>query len=111
MIQANELRIGNWVKLKGTDRIYTITFPLHNDLAEQWHNTLNHIEPISITPEILEKCYWNGYNKLSINSNFKIDKEGRLYYCGDYTGINIDCLHQLQNLYFALTGQELNIQP
>jgi hypothetical protein len=101
MIQANELRVGNWVLWNGA--VDTV------EDGQQIDELV--FDPIPLTPEILEKIDWNGYVKLNIGSYFKIDDVGHLYYRSDYTGINIDYLHQLQNLYFALTGTELNYTP
>lgn len=113
MIPANELRIGNWVKLIGTDRVYTITFPLHNDLAEQWHTALDYIQPIPLTPEILEKCGFELYddenNRWSLPSvgQYHFD-EGAFYF--STTSRDIKYLHELQNLIYALTKKELQVK-
>jgi len=77
-------------------------------------------EPALITSEILEKCgfvnilgdvnYWN----LPVEKCIGGWSEKFSYYLpyfglNTYTGnITVKYLHQLQNLYFALTGQELN---
>jgi hypothetical protein len=67
-------------------------------------------EPIPLTEEILlNKIYWNGYNKLHINSSFSLDKQGRLYYRNDYAGVNFKYLHKFQNFYILITGTELEI--
>ena len=36
--------------------------------------------------------------------------EGSLYFEGSYTTVEIKYLHQLQNLYFAICGTELEIK-
>ena len=36
-----------------------------------------------------------------------MDDVGHIFYRSDYTGVNVKYVHQLQNLYFALTGEEL----
>lgn len=69
------------------------------------------LSPIPLTQEwLLNKIDWNGYNTLCINSHFRLDEMGHLYYHGDYTGININYVHQLQNIYFNLKGEELEIK-
>jgi hypothetical protein len=65
--------------------------------------------PIPLTAELLEGVDWEGYVKFHFNSYFSIDDVGHFFYHNDYTGINIDYLHQLQNMYFAITGKELSI--
>jgi len=119
MIQANELRIGNWVKVKGTNNAITVSFPLHNELAEDWYSFLNAIEPIPLTPEILEKCNCiKDTNTPYTTSVFGIDFQFNsdfihFYWDGEYlfyNGFKIQHLHQLQNIYFALSNTELNIE-
>ena len=66
--------------------------------------------PIPLTEEWLLRFDWNGYKQMNINSYFKIDEGGCIWYCNDFTGIVISYVHQLQNLYFALTGEELTMK-
>lgn len=121
MIQANELRIGNFVKTPNQDFFRIDAFEyLRDDFGKvaqgkdtQYHPLpwyLNNIEPIPLTPEILEKCgltntiYLNGYAY-----NFDITGDVSFNH-GEYEQIcNVKYLHQLQNLYFALTGEELSV--
>lgn len=135
MIQASELRIGNWVKtntqIVGTNspefgkitQIYMDGFSVDYHYPSKWY------EPIPLTPEILEKC---GFEKVddgispfykliisktevisieddwSLGLNAKNEKSTQGY----ATNANIcQHLHQLQNIYYALTGEELNYQP
>jgi len=119
-MKANELRIGSIIRVTFSED--EIGFGKdHNGIIEaiqkskvivsgglHWH-PIEAIEPIPLTPSVLDAIDWGGYTDLSINSYFKIDNVGHLYYCGDYTGVNLYHLHQLQNLYFALTGTELEI--
>ena len=99
MIKASELRIGNLVSKNGewfeTDFI-TI-------------NMAHNYEPIQLTTEILVRCGFEDDKKEMIRrlrgNDFVLDG-----YSNDYNGFylgRIDYLHQLQNLYFALTGEEL----
>jgi hypothetical protein len=113
MINANELRIGNWVTYKGqSDRIE------RNDFAQTY---LDRYEPIPITSKILKKC---GFEKQEDGDggyyHELLSENGVLFIEGDkkgYTDVFIDMwenirvryLHQLQNLYFALTNSELKI--
>lgn len=108
MIQANELRIGNWYDHNGSYRQVT-----PNTIEEVWEGERIYVNPIPLTPEILEKCGFekydrflyrlkNGWHWISVDTN-------SLYIHGKQV-VLIDYLHQLQNLYFALTGKELNVQ-
>jgi len=85
--------------------------------------------PIPITPEVLKKCGWElqpcsealvkevyGQDVYSLKSNedFVLAKVKDGYvFCDHIIGDvkPITSLHQLQNLYFALTGEELKYQP
>lgn len=116
MIKVNELRIGNWVS--NGEKIFTVDANVIYDTA-----TLEYypIEPIPLTPGILEKA---GFKKESIDYYFlPIDEHSKIYYNGNELVISLsenefeayhhfppcEYFHQLQNLYFALTGKELNI--
>lgn len=136
MIQANELRIGNNVLQNGRvvyvesiseDRgIINVNIETELD-GSAWLNgiDLNELDPIPLTPEILEKfgfekddndlefhhedfCSW--YEKeypiigRLVTSNF-----GTYLFDEETDTLRIYFLHQLQNLYFALTGQELEV--
>ena len=115
MISAKELRIGNWVLF--TD------FPAYNNpvqlkegyLKQQWLDSF--AKPIPLTTEILERCGFDRNCILKISQRLNIEwsygkevwltKEGEVIYEFE----NTQHLHQLQNLYFALTGEELNYTP
>lgn len=125
MIQANELRIGNIVMAMGNDSPdLTQTVITLEHFGWQWEEGgfFELAEPIPLTPEILKKCGFElSKGKLSLKF-YKNPKKGRivnLYKVSDgYRYLNtrgvgpsphINYLHQLQNLYFALTGYELEI--
>jgi hypothetical protein len=113
MINANELRIGNWVKI---GHHQTTVFHIIGDE--------DFFEPIPLTPEILEKCGFKempskGFNKVVrvrlktielsvfLNGNIYLERQGE----DILLPLKYTHLHQLQNLYFALTGEELNYTP
>ena len=128
-IAANELRIGDKVLYDDNiDEVYAIHFwdsqmqPYRLLLQNQRGKmgvALSEIQPIPLTPEILEKC---GFEK--INSTYK-EAETYDYYLRplyfDMANMSVkinsvyqdikfpEFLHQLQNLYFALTEEELTI--
>jgi len=74
------------------------------------------LEPIILTPKVLEKCGMRNFRQgewiLTIGKHH-IDFElidGALRLRGPYPGrISIQYVHQLQNLLFALTGYELEV--
>jgi len=122
MIQTNELRIGNWINefeiatqadSRFIDRLYNIE--LRGKIAID-------VTPIPLTPEILEKA---GFNEVDGNEWYRFYDKGFLrvfiHKSVDSCFVSVDglkidyyinnfYLHQLQNLYFALTGEELNIE-
>ena len=129
-MKASDLRIGNWVqRLDGSKfQIRAQDF----DFIENVRDFLKP-KPIELTPEILEKAGLTYYEIGGSSTRFKY-KEGYYslcntlgevflenngngfsvqtitYYHADSTEIAfVKYLHELQNLYFALTHQELNI--
>lgn len=108
MIDARELRIGNWVQQfqYGFDHKINSGVEIDNIKLSQY-------EPIPITPAVLEKCGFvkieDGVYRLN-GIEFIFSDSGLI--C-DVREVTCHCyhLHQLMNLYFALTGDELNYQP
>lgn len=123
MIQPNELRVGNLIYTFDTDYQYgpdnQFLFKIKeigNCLySEDSSAGFDEIYPIPLTPEILEKCGFKGnYPSIGILGDGPIleiyYKDGGLFFVGSeftYNEPKIQYLHQLQNLYFALTGEEL----
>jgi hypothetical protein len=75
--------------------------------------------PIPLTPEILEKAGFNMEGKyiwLKIDEAFELCTFASgtpgvgLYFEGQWLGDTFNYLHQIQNLFFALTGEELKIE-
>jgi len=123
MIAANELRIGNWVNDNMPFDNYFQIGELADSTARPKGGNLrgyDELNPIPVTPEILLKAgfvekedwfykrnFFLGY--ISTDNHFQTEYK-MAGVEGDWKLLNIKYLHQLQNLYFALTGQELNIQ-
>lgn len=102
MIKANELRIGNWVMLAGA--YWQIGFAEEIDV--------HHFEPIELSPEILEKAGLTKSDKVDIAYTISIFTnlpDGKIHRYHKEGLSEPKYLHQLQNLYFALTGTELEI--
>lgn len=108
-MKANELRIGNWVSNGEIEFQITSKDIYHLDVY------VGRViaNPISITPEWLERV---GFVSKP-NNLFILGKIELRYYRGRsdvlVRGINVSYkyVHQLQNLYFALTGEELEYKP
>lgn len=132
-MKATELRIGNWVKMKKSDPIenYQISAILKKGVNSGSVGMLYEIiEPIPLTEEWLERFGFepvflentdgevlqdyhelniDGFSKIVIESDFSFGIED----CRDtdcsviFKNDILDSVHRLQNLYFALTGKEL----
>jgi hypothetical protein len=105
MIQAKELRIGNWISYNDASYQIISIFLNGASIGSQIRPEED-LTPIELTPEILEKCGVIKDGQLTFGYLF--DKEKGLFYYNTPTVI-VKYLHQLQNLYFALTGKELEI--
>lgn len=127
MIAVNELRIGNWVTYMG-DRFGTIQYlkdVVYITGNTQW--SYKSITPIPISSDILEKA---GFEKIQEGSmshpevwrisyqrrvvenkiDISIRGEEEIYWLEGNTIVELHFVHQLMNLYFALTGKELDIK-
>lgn len=138
MVKATELMIGNLVTLGDKQRKELWCNQIHaqneffevktiysdNDIALELDDEIVDIsevdvEPIPLSRELLLK--FNFYENRSNNSwqldtkyGFsiwgRIDKGFYVYVESDEIGNKIEYVHQLQNLYFALTGKELTLE-
>jgi hypothetical protein len=119
-MNAHELRINNWVMYDGRQfQIHAIDeqFPFLNTTEfGVGIVTYNRLTPIPLTPEVLRDCgFVDGrlkvFNSGSIEASetgvfIEIDNETAAIYFEHTTH-----LHQLQNLYYALTQTELTYKP
>ena len=112
MINPNELRFGN-VVLAPTLTFNGVTMmPTILSYFNEYDATL--AQPIPLTHEILENCGFKWNNHKMEFSGFKVYPSGDEFHLyvnqlEKYYDSNITSLHQLQNLYFALTGTELGV--
>lgn len=125
-MKANELRIGNkvmyYIGEDGCEWEYATIDEQDIAWAAQKNANFNAVhKPIPLTAEILEKC---GF-KMSADSSRMFYPRGKgtqpgfemqlnfisnewHVYAANYP-VTLKGLHQLQNLYFTLTGTELNV--
>ena len=125
MVDPKELRIGNWIQtnsgiLKVVNGINYEWEPMEHIVYDDTHigYSNDELSPIPITPEWLER--------LGFKSDQFFDDTRPIFYLGDFyidwdtlqpqdcgfdiAKIKIKYIHQLQNLYHALTGQELTVK-
>lgn len=116
-MKSSELRIGNWVE-KFTDLGDSLGYS--SVLPKEFlaiHTKPERIKPIPLTEEILLKCGFENdvKNLYSLIKNDEFYIKYNVHNNGFYLCINgfyiirVNNLHQLQNLYFALTREELEI--
>jgi hypothetical protein len=102
-MKANELRIGNYIQFP-TGSIYKV------DMLYDDYSSLLYWMPIPLTEECLLKFgYLEMDNNRFLMKGHNVWKCKELFMC-DKNGVILKHVHQLQNLYFALTGCELEIK-
>lgn len=130
MIDSKELRIGNLVSFKGLwiGEINTISKGSITVKGNEGIFLPENFDPVPLTPErLVEACGFErrdiGYNDFGYKAMLLFDKIDLCLYNDGFIGYNIDYaegmkaehvqlefLHQLQNLYYLLSGgQELPI--
>ena len=120
MIKPNELRLGNYVAVKNHgNKVIGKVFAINKDTVsvEDGNNNYDYhlLEPISLTELMLLKC---GFEETQLFEDdlvflflngfgLRIDYFEDAFYFDD---TKIEYVHQLMNLYFALTGEELEVK-
>lgn len=118
-INHNEVRVGNYVNLhrKYIDPKIIVErisegHSIHLIGCGEWIAT-----GITLTERILLKCGLERASEFG-HQAFWINKDWKIYYCAFNEGArfidrgwisNMPYLHQLQNLYYSLTGEELEV--
>jgi len=119
-MKLSEIRIGNYVKVSKTEIKFTaFDYSINEDLlspiplTEEWllkfgfnSNSWGEFDlnGICLDCENTDKYEWILY--LEGESVKPIESKNE-YVCRIYPPIELKYVHQLQNLYFALTGEEL----
>lgn len=113
MVKVNELRLNNLFVQAGSNFVETVTFETFELLSRGAIKVVG----IPLTEEWLlklgfEKCGDDGEYFSISQFPFELLNQGDSFSVFDTGGLkvaNIKCVHQLQNLYFALTENELQI--
>lgn len=107
-MKANELRIGNKVAIDGHETTITDNIMFDYDEGAWYVDDINItiVKPIPLTEE-----WWDKFKEdefiLTDKSGFVIFKNRYAY---QFIFIDYPYVHQLQNLYFALTQKELIVR-
>lgn len=131
-MEAKELRIGNLIKCLNTNNgldialiVDSISFGLIGcyDIKKEhchFYGSIEKVYPIPLTEEWLVKFGFkndNFYNTYALKEYCIDIKDGEFNVMNDpcssagcYYLTTIKYVHQLQNLYFALTGEELELK-
>lgn len=119
-MKANELRIGNYVKFgNNICKVYEINninyYARNEKTDESLKSSWAEIEPIPLTEEWLLKF---GYELTPLRTYLQpnsgnfiwFEKGMKCVIAGEFYVPILKYVHQLQNLYFALTNEELIIK-
>ena len=131
-MNINELRIGSWIFDAGDEQkcFQVEQICKNNDGFSGYYIVFRNgsfkssidsdsIQPIALTPEILEKCGFEKHHADFFIDALMLKQKGNLWEVwlyptpppqSAYNATNIIYLHQLQNLYFCLCGEELEVK-
>lgn len=119
-MEASELRIGNFI----SDRVASDSFCAEVKKLDysrcyygQFHSFYSDLKPIPITEEWLIKFGFDLVVKEGNQNEFRVYSLNQITYNTNHgwwwkhhLDLQPKYIHQLQNLYFALTGKELKIK-
>lgn len=118
-MKANEIRIGNFIQMVFDGylpKIKCCSTHAINDilLADQENTEPFYLQPIPLTEDWIKRAGFVKINHIHEGELYLIEKiklriflNGRCELRGAWIPQSIKFVHQLQNLYFALTGEEL----
>lgn len=118
-MRIQDLRIGNYFKEKNEEEIYKCQGIYTDNCDEtivyysQFYMDIETCKPIPLTEEWLLKFGFEEYmDGLRLNSIVIRLEKSELWYVSKHNIVlnKIRYVHQLQNLYFALTGEELTVK-
>jgi hypothetical protein len=120
-MKATELRIGNYIDYTTEREI--VTMQTTYEYIRLIHNGDKNFKPIPLTEEWLlkfgfeidkdpETVFYEIRFDKTANYKFYLSRKigfGIFYYENNFSTTQIHSVHQLQNLYFALTNEELTL--
>ena len=125
-MRVEELRIDNWVedivsyrfvKIDGIESNHDVIWVNYKNGSAQYDLNLLNLQPIPLTEEVLLKCGFEQKDHLFrlhlVNSIYiEFNSECNLWYFDIYMNtsrIELQYLHELQNIYSSITFKELEI--
>jgi hypothetical protein len=125
-MKANELRIGNWVQYDGIpyqiESLTKVDAVVHSiDIFDFRNRSLGNAEPIELTEDVLVKLGFEGemYEFCLLADDFNItvnliENRVEISFFGNCEAelcikYNVKYLHELQNVYYCLTNEELEV--
>ena len=125
-MKASELRLGNLINIGGntldtyqTYKPTKVTLAILNEIAreneERPDAELSVFQPIPLTEDWLKRFgfalfAWGWVKKSENDIGFRISYPHLHFQRENENPLKIQYVHQLQNLYFALTGEELKLR-
>lgn len=108
-MNEKELRIGNWIEGRSDSKKDFVTFQVYRETFFDIDSAYGEFKPIPLTEEWLLKF---GFQFYFIGNG---DYKSKQWYFEDFTlcgfnyyyNLEINYIHQLQNLFFAIKGKEL----
>ncbi len=115
-MKSNELRIGNLIlfdgypiKVRNFDEEWVYVYAKGGGYRDVYQYPMESVDVLPLTEEWLLKF---GFDKSQEHDYFYIDDftlDNKFILCDIDITVKVKTVHQLQNLYFALTGEELTI--
>lgn len=120
-MDARELRLGNYISVLGnTVEVIKIfgerKIEVHSDILQFWDVDIEEddmdVLPIPLTEEWLDKMKFRKYNNIRFEHDMLLGDivKDNGFYLANVTP-EIKWVHQLQNAFYAITGEELEVKP
>jgi hypothetical protein len=112
-VEAKDLRIGNLVRLKSKHKDWVIESGYEIDTGCESDDfapiilTENRIKELGFLENSRDKNDNPIYRKTYNNGHFDLLRILNFYYGDHFICVEIRFVHHLQNLYYAITGEEL----
>ncbi|MEO8763032.1 MAG: hypothetical protein ABI416_02035 [Ginsengibacter sp.] len=116
MIKAQELRIGNIfqnaiVNGFNNETIFYYNTDASGKMVRSYEIKISELVPITLTAEILSKCDQYYLDKIKGLFPTMVFKDSRLCFQVNNSWYSKEYVHEFQNLYFIITGEELILNP